>query len=406
MADHPGMALDIAQTAGQLYAAAGPMRRQRAGQLDALATAVRHLESADPLDVEARRASGKFTWLAAGVDGGLAGSFDAPPLAVDHVVVAVDGSHIDVDRHSPARCSLVNIGGVALRYGEQPDAELWSAPTLCADEASLALRDPLGPREVPIEGALLGMTRAVMEIEALAEAVERCPEGLPVLALLDGALVLWGLSGDAYPDFVRDEIIDRRLVAALDRLRAESERRPLAVASHISLPRSSEVVGAVRISREVCRWETVNCDANCGRLERGNRNCDIVAGVTDADLFAATLRPGERSPLFRSDSKIVRERYGPHQVAFFYVHLGEEVARIETLAWAGPEAIGLAHAGLLAQAEMGHGYPLALQEAHEQAVISGADRQLFDRLVYETLASEDLPTPTSQKARSKRTRFV
>ena len=72
MVDHPGMALDISQTAGQLYAAAGPMRRQRAGQLDALAAAVRHLESADPLDVEARRTSGKFTWLAAGVDGGTA----------------------------------------------------------------------------------------------------------------------------------------------------------------------------------------------------------------------------------------------------------------------------------------------------------------------------------------------
>ena len=162
----------------------------------------------------------------------------------------------------------------------------------------------------------------------------------------------------------------------------------------------------MRISRGVCRWETVNCDANCGQLERGDRNCDVVAGVTDADLFAATLRPGERSPLFRSDSKIVRERYGRHQVAFFYVHLGEEVARIETLAWAGPEAVGLAHAGLLAQAEMGHGYPLALQEAHEQAVISAGDRRLFASLVYETLASEDLPTPTSQKARSKRTRFV
>ncbi len=400
------MTLDIATTAGQLYSAAGILQRQRASQAEALAEAARRYDAIDPNDAEARRSSGKFTWLAAGLEGALPPPYPAPHLPADHAVVAVDGSHIDIDRHSPARCCLVNIGCVTLRYGESPYADLWSRPTLSVDEASLALRDPRGPREVPIEGALLGMLRAVMEIEALAEAVARAPDDLPVLALLDGALVLWGISGDAYPEFVREEVIDRRLTQALNRLRTESERRPLAVASHISLPRSSEVVNAVRISRDVCRWEIVNCDANCGQLNRGDRNCDAVSGVTDADLFAAKLVPGERSPLFRSESKIVRERYGSHQIAFFYVNLGEEIARVEMPSWSGPGAVDLAHAGLLAQAEKGHGYPLALQEAHEQAVITGADRQLFGQLVYETLATEDLPTPTSQKARSKRTRFV
>ena len=400
------MTLDLAKTAGQLYGAAGLLQRRRMGQLEALAAAVQHFEAADHLDVEARRSNGKSTWLAAGIESALSERRAAPPLPVDHVVIAVDGSHVDVDRHSPARCYLVNIGCATLRYGELPHADLWNQPTLRLDEESLTLQDPRGPREVPIEGALLGMLRAVMEVEALADAVGGAPEGLPVLALLDGALVLWGISGDAYPDFVREEIIGRRLVTALDRLRAESERRPLAVASHISLPRSSEVVNAVRISRGVCGWETVNCDANCGQLKRGERNCDIVAGVTDADLFAATLLPGERSALFRSDSTIVREHYGAHQIAFFYVNAGEEVARVEMPSWSSAEAVGLAHTGLLAQAEKGHGYPVALQEAHEQAVINGADRRLFGQLVYETLASEDLPTPTSQKARSKRTRFV
>ena len=41
--------------------------------------------------------------------------------------------------------------------------------------------------------------------------------------------------------------------------------------------------------------------------------------------------------------------------------------------------------------------------AHEQAVINGADREYFARLLYETVSSERLPAPTSQKARSKRT---
>ena len=400
------MALDLTKTAGQLYGAAGMLRGQRIAHVEALAAAVQRFEAAEPNDVEARRQTGKATWLIAGLDGALAESYPAPTLPVDHAVAAVDGSHVDVDRHGPARCYLINLGYVLLRYGEIPRADLWSQPTLCADESSLMLRDPHGPREAPIEGALLGMLRAVTEIEALADVVERAPEGLPVLALLDGTLVLWGLAGGAYPDFVRKEFIDRRLATAMDRLRAESERRTLAVASHISLPRSSEVVNAVRISRGVCGWDKVNCDANCGQLRRGDRNCDVVADITDADLFSATLRVGERSPLFRSTSTIVTDYYGDHQIAFFYVNVGEEIARVEMPTWSSPEAVALAHAGLLSQSVKGHGYPLALQEAHEQAVISGADREYFARLVYETLSSEKLPTPTSQKARSKRTRFV
>ena len=398
------MALDLTRTAGQLYAAVPSMREQWGSQQRALERAAGYFATADPHDTEARRAAGKATWLAARLDGALRGGFAPPPLPPDHVVVAVDGSHVDVDRHASARCFLINIGYVTLRYGEVPHAELRSEPLLCADDASLTLRDPHGVREANIEGTLLGMHRAVMEIEALANEVERAPEGLPVLGLLDGTLVLWGLSGGM--DFVREELVDRRLVDAMDRLRAESERRTLAIASHISRPRSAEVVSAIRISRDVCGYETVNCDAHCGQLRRGDRNCDVVGGVTDAALFARELEPGERSALFHSASSIVTEHYGDHQVCFFYVNVGEEIARMEMPAWTSEEGIRLAHAALIVQTEKGQGYPLALQEAHEQAVINGADREDFARLLYETVSSERLPAPTSQKARSKRTRFV
>ena len=398
------MTLDLAKTAGQLYAALPEMRGQWREHNDALGAALERCADVDALDTEARRAQGKTTWLAARVENGVAGAFPPPALPPDHIVVAVDGSHIDVDRHAAARCFLINIGVAALRYGEIPDADLRSEPVLCADDRSLFLRDPYGVREQAVEGALLGMHRAIAEIEALADEAERAPEGLPTLALLDGTLVLWGLSGG--PDFARRELIDRRFKNAMGRLRAEAGRRPLAVASHISRPRSNEVMNAVRISRNVCRWEQVNCDANCGQIPPGERNCDVVAGVTDAALFARTLAPGERSQTFLSASGIVEESYGEHGVLFFYVNAGEEVARLEMPSWTSAEGVGLAHAALLAQTEKGRGYPLALQEAHEQAVVTGPDRRDFARLLYETMSEERLPAPTSQKAQSKRTRFV
>ena len=397
------MTLDLAKTAGRLHDALPAMRGQWRDHSIALGAALERFAEADPSDVEARREQGKSTWLAARVENGLSGAFPPPPLPPDHIVVAVDGSHIDVDRHAAARCYLINIGVAALRYGEIPRADLRSDPDLRADEESLFLRDPHGVREQAVEGPLLGMHRAVAEIEALADEAERAPDGMPALALLDGTLVLWGLSGG--PDFVRRELIDR-FKDAMSRLRAEGERRPLAVASHISRPRSNEVMNAVRISRGVCGWDQVNCDRNCGLIRRGERNCDVVAGVTDAALFSRTLDPGERSQIFHSASGIVEEAYGEHGVIFFYVNAGEEVARLEMPAWTSAEGVGLAHAALLAQTEKGRGYPLALQEAHEQAVVTGPDRRDFDRLLYETMSAERLPSPTSGKAFSKRARFV
>ena len=401
------MTLDLAKTAGQLYAALPEMRDQWRGHTQALDVARDRIKDIDALDAEARRRQSKTSWRIACVENGVAGAFPPPPLPPDHLVVAVDGSHVDVDRHAAARCFLINIGVAALRYGEIPSADLRSEPTLRADDESLFLRDPYGVHEQAVEGALLGVHRTVAEIEALADEAERAPEGLPLLALLDGALVLWGLDG--WPEFVRRELVDRRFKEAMDRLRAESARRPLAVASHISRPRSAEVMNAIRISRGVCGWEQVNCDANCGQRPRGERNCDVVAGVTDSALFARTLKPGERSQIFRSASGIAgigEEPSDERGALFFYVNASEEVARVETPSWTSAEGIDLAHAALLAQTEKGHGYPLALQEAHEQAVVTGPDRRDFNHLLYETMSAERLPAPTSQKARSKRSRFV
>ena len=400
------MALDLDKTAAQLGRLTAGLRQRGDVKADALAQALAALREADPEAVEARRAGGRVTWLVAGVEESLRDAFAAPPLPDDYMALSVDGSHVDVDRHSPARCYLINIGSAALRYGAQPGAELRSTPTLYARDEELALADPAAARDMAVEGPLLGMVRAAAEVEALADLVEASPPDAPTVALLDGTLVLWGLAGQGYPEFVRRRLLEDGLLPALDRLRSAAEGRTLAVASYISLPRSTEVVNALRL--HVCPYEPVDCDAHCGALRSGTRPCDAVGGLTDGELAAAALRPGERSAAFRSNSGVVSERYGPHAVRFFYLNVGEEVARVETLEWTArdPEALALLHAALLSQAGKGHGYPAALQEAHEQAVISGRDREAFARLVEEAMTAEGLPTATSQKARSKRTRWV
>ena len=49
---------------------------------------------------------------------------------------------------------------------------------------------------------------------------------------------------------------------------------------------------------------------------------------------------------------------------------------------------------------------MAISEAHEQAVITGSDRQIFKEMVAETLEREGLTAYTSEKERSKRTPWV
>jgi len=49
---------------------------------------------------------------------------------------------------------------------------------------------------------------------------------------------------------------------------------------------------------------------------------------------------------------------------------------------------------------------VALSEAHEKAVVTGADRENFWQLVDSSLIEEHLPSLISAKSRSKRTRWV
>ena len=48
---------------------------------------------------------------------GLLGSRPPPEAPRDWVAVSLDGSHIDVDRHLPLRCHLINLGGCVITYG-------------------------------------------------------------------------------------------------------------------------------------------------------------------------------------------------------------------------------------------------------------------------------------------------
>lgn len=352
----------------------------------------------------------RVTWIVAGTPGGLrpglADTVPAPPLPSDYTVFATDGSQIHLDRHEAAQCYLINVGGIRLRYGAEPAAELFGEPVLFSEPRDMVWADPAGMKDETVDEPLVGLLRTAMEAQALAGRVEADSGGEPVAALLDGSLVLWQLS--RHPEHVRDRILRDGLVDALTRLREVARRRPVALGSYISRPGAREVANVVRVA--ACPHEDVatsGCDNICVK-GIGKRECEgAVAGLMDRDLFAELLEPGERSRVFASASSIVEE-YEPHEVRFFYVNVGDEIARVETTQWVAddPDSLDLLHAAVLDQCTKGRGYPLALQEAHERAVVNAADRRAFWTLVEGSMRRRGLSTSGSRKARSKRSRAI
>ncbi|GAF94715.1 unnamed protein product, partial [marine sediment metagenome] len=189
-----------------------------------------------------------------------------------------------------------------------------------------------------------------------------------------------------------------------DEMRKLNNGKKLAPASYISFPRSTDVVNALRVA--LCPHDPPDCDHYCPPGEK--RDCDTVAGVQDRELFSNLLSQGERSALFTSQSSIVRKHYGAHRVYFFYLNVDDEIARVEIPQWAAENEslLNLVHTLVLDQCRRGQGYPVALSEAHEKAVVTTADRENFWQLVESSLVDEHLPSPSSAKSRSKRTRWV
>ena len=341
-------------------------------------------------------------YMAAQITEELIGSKPPNQYSGNWSTLSVDGSHIDVDRHLPVPCYLINMGGCILSYGDTPYADFFNEPPLAPTREDLDLSDPGNANnEELISGPLLGILRSVQEIEYLVEKIQDCPENQPLLALVDGTLVLWGLSGQGYRPFVRNTILAERFFPALEKLRRLAQTRTITVAAYVSLPRTTEVTNAIRCS--LCPFESSLCQESCSHHRSRREPCDQANGFMDRELFQEILEPYSRSPVYKTTPTAAQEYYGEHQVYFYYLNSGNEIARVEIPQWVASnnDLLELGHSLIVEQCKKGQGYPVAISESHEQAVINGSDRQVFHNMVLEALERQGLSSYTSEKERSK-----
>ncbi len=319
------------------------------------------------------------------------------PPPYSHSVFATDGSQIAPSHHEIAYCYLINVGRVMLHYGQNLHPLLDSLPEVYYRPEDLYISKQWGIRTEE----WMGYRRSVLEAEILADMACRWvnPPGAhqePNLAMVDGSLIYWfldGLSNEA-----RDYILPP-ILTAWEQL--HESRIPMM--GYLSASRSVESMNFLRL--HTCPFDTPNCVVNCGDSDEKNLPCQIIEPLRDATLWGQFLEPGQRGPLWRSSQRIL-ELYGEaQQIYFCYVNVGSEIARIEIPAWVVEDkplleqALGI----MLGQVSKGYGYPIALSESHNQAVIRGGDRVRFFALLEQQMIRAGLQNVgTSYKEARKR----
>ncbi len=319
----------------------------------------------------------------------------SPPYS--HSVFATDGSQIAPSHHEIAYCYLINVGRVMLHYGQNLHPLLDSLPEVYYRPEDLYVSKQWGIRTEE----WLGYRRSVLEAEYLAEMA--CgwvnPPGAhyePNLAMVDGSLVYWFLDG------LNHEARDLILVPiqeAWEQLRAA--RIPLM--GYLSASRSVEGVNFLRLHN--CTFDSPNCTLNCSDLEGKRAPCQIIEPLRDTTLWGQNLEPGQRGPLWQSSARILELYDQAQRIYFCYVNVGAEIARVEVPAWVAEDQALLDQALsiMLGQVSKGFGYPIALSESHNEAVIRGGDRIRFFALLEQQMIKVGLKNVgTSYKEARKR----
>lgn len=318
-----------------------------------------------------------------------------PPAA--HSVFATDGSQISPSHHEIAYCYLINIGRVMLHYGQSLFPVLDSLP-----EVFYTQEDLYESRQWGISTEeWLGYRRSVSEIEALADMAYRWvkPPGAhyePNLALVDGSLVYWFL--DTLPTPARDQLLPC-IFQAWEQLQAA--RVPLM--GYLSANRHTEAVRFLRY--QACPYSVPDCQTHCSNHQGQRFPCQTCEPLRDTTLWQSLLSPGERSAIWKSQSPILELYPEAFSIHFCYVNVGTEIARVEFPAWVADDmdlleqSLGI----LLAQVYKGYGYPVAIAESHNQAVVRSGDRaQFFALLEREMIKSGLTNVGVSYKETNKR----
>ena len=276
----------------------------------------------------------------------------------EYFVCSIDGSQIYPDRHQGISCYLLNTGCVQFYYGNSSWVKLDSEPQVYFAD-SLESLDP----------DMINCKRNEFELKKGLDVMLNSGvlSDLPALFLIDGSIIFWHLQSK--PEEVKNQFLGAYL-GILDQF----YKNNILFAGYISLPKSK------------------------GGIEQ---NLDYIV---DSDIISMFLKTNSRTELFFSDSTVCK--YYPNYLKpnFFYIDLGNEIARIEVPSYIAQDSQKLKKVIdiVIDQSSKGKGFPVCLSEAHEQAVVKAADREFFYNLLCKITQEHGQVYTQSQKSLKKR----
>ncbi len=299
-------------------------------------------------------------------------TYTVQPFAKDYGIVGVDGSQIYPDRfYSNVDCFVINTGGISVAY-QKPQ----STVTFFSQPYVYTLRDVVKRYGCDASGSkdLIDLIREEYEFKdglAASNTFRELHSELPFLCLFDGSFVFWHLEGK--PPEIKELFLSTYMLY----LRKFQEQR-IPVASYISLPRNRELCNALRVVMcERYSSHQIFCfaDQACA--------CKILQEITDVDLVAQFVKPGQRTGIFMSRSSIADYYFDELRPCFFFLNVGDEIGRVELPWWMAkdPQQVDFVAQVVIDQAAKGIGYPMVLAEAHERAVIKHHDKLFFYELL-------------------------
>ena len=204
------------------------------------------------------------------------------------------------------------------------------------------------------------------------------------LFLFDGSLIFWHLES-------KGEAIQHRFLTSYCSLLQQLHDHRVLHAGYISLPKSRELVNIVRAFSE---------------FSDAARDTQKFAPnfIVDSHVIEFFLKPDYRTIIFENRSPIVKFYTHSLRPCFFYLHNGWEIVRIEIPLWIAQESslVDRIATVILSQSKKGNGYPVCLAEAHEQAVVTSSDRELFYAMVRKNMDKHNFVHTVSQKSAHKR----
>ncbi|MFN2197585.1 MAG: DNA double-strand break repair nuclease NurA [Anaerolineales bacterium] len=274
-----------------------------------------------------------------------------PEIPAQGSVIAADGSQINPDRHAEVDYGLINVGAIQMELGSS------AAPKTFIESHLIYGREFYeGGRSLTVN--TVALKRDLSERKMLAALGEQALAA-PVITFTDGPLELWG-SKDTDTQSVFQNIL-REYHEILRRLHGNG----VITAGYVDRPGANLIVRLLEIA--------MLTEEQLDNL----RETHPLEGVTDLELFAGLLGPGERSEVFAIQSTSARQYQDALSLYFFYLNVSTyepKLARIEIPGWVAenPARTDALQATLYRQCQLlgGRSYPYLLHRAHEVAVVT------------------------------------